>query len=272
MPGASTSPVTPALKVVSDGNKGATRFRRDRNERFLRASGSGRTSATVANPVPWSTLQNDIESALAMRNIQLDKEVISPKGSKLLYRHRSPRYVDILRSLMVRSDNLMAEGMLRALAPGLPRSEALLTEREVWDDFEIRASNIVVEDGSGLSRNNRISPKFLRDILKTMSRSRVGRSFIRLFPRVGVEGTVRNLLKDTPLKGRLVMKSGSMKGVQSYAGYLLDEKGVPSHIVVFMSNNFKYSRDALKKDLSDILLQLFTDSQADESSPDAKRE
>lgn len=272
LPGGSTSPVTPALKIVADGKRGAARISRDRNERFLRVSGSGRVSAKVANPVPWSTLQNDVESALAMRGVALDKEVISPKSSKLIYRHRSPKYVDILRSLMVRSDNLMAEGMLRAIAPGQSRAEALLTEREVWDDFEIPSSNIVIEDGSGLSRNNRISPRFLRDILKLMATSRVGRSYIRLFPRVGVEGTVRGLLKDTPLSGRLVMKSGSMRGVQSYAGYLLDEQGRPSHIISFMSNNFKYSREALKKDLSDILLQILAPESQQEAQQEAPSE
>lgn len=260
MPGGSTSPVTPALKVESVGGKGALRLARDRNERRLRASGTGRRSAAVANPVPWSTLQNDVESALAMRGIRVDKAVVNSVGEKLLYRHLSPRYVDILRSLMVRSDNLMAEGLLRSLAPGMTRAEALLTERETWDDYEITSSGIVIEDGSGLSRNNRISPRFLRDILKAMSTSRVARSFVNLFPRVGEEGTVRGLLKDTPLQGRLVMKSGSMRGVQSYAGYMLDETGRPTHIVVFMSNGFKYSRDALKRDLSDILLQTLAES------------
>ena len=263
MPGGATSPVTPALKVESAGGKGPVRLTRNRSERILRATGSGRRNATVANPVPWSTLQNDIESTLAMRGIKVENAVVKSGKEKLLYRHYSPRYVDILRSLMVRSDNLMAEGMLRSLAPGLPRTEALLTECETWDDFEVPASGIIVEDGSGLSRNNRLSPRFLADILKAMASGRVARSYIRLFPRVGTEGTVRNLLKNTPLQGRLVLKSGSMRGVQSYAGYLLDETGRPSHIVVFMSNGFKCGRDVLKSDLSNILLQALSPSDSD---------
>ena len=98
-----------------------------------------------------------------------------------------------------------------------------------------------------------------------MARSSVGRSYVSLFPRAGCEGTVKRLLKGTPLEGRLVLKSGSMNKVQSYAGYLLDDDGRTTHVVVFMANGFK-DRANLKLRLEKFLVNFFCrDNEAVES-------
>lgn len=68
---------------------------------------------------------------------------------------------------------------------------------------------------------------------------------------------MRAFLADTPLEGRVAMKTGSMKGVQSYGGYLFDEDGTPTHIIVFMANGFRCSRAALKNELQRLLLEKF---------------
>ena len=64
-----------------------------------------------------------------------------------------------------------------------------------------------------------------------------GDTYLSLFPLAGLHGTM-NLSRDIPLEGRVAMKTGSMKGVQSYSGYLLDEEGRPTHLLVFMANGF----------------------------------
>ena len=102
-----------------------------------------------------------------------------------------------------------------------------------------------------------------------------------LFPRAGYDGTMRNFLAGTPLEGRVAMKTGSMKGVQSYAGYLFDEDGNPTHILVFMINNFRCSRAALKNDIQRLLLEKFdvslqtenpAEEGADETDEDSKED
>lgn len=62
------------------------------------------------------------------------------------------------------------------------------------------------------------------------------------------------------------MKTGSMKGVQSYGGYLFDDDGFPTHVIVFMVNNFRCSRAALKKDIERLLLEKFDVSLHPETS------
>lgn len=66
-----------------------------------------------------------------------------------------------------------------------------------------------------------------------------------------------SFLVDTPLECRVAMKTGSMKAVQSYSGYLLDSEGKPTHLLVFMANGFRWSRAALKNDIQRLLLELF---------------
>ena len=262
MPSRKTTPSTPALTVEHKKCKGHARLRRERSGKTITMTGTlprkGMTTR-VANPVAASTLKTAIERSMATVGISIENRDIKHSGGRaeLVYTHLSPRFTDIMRSLMFRSDNLMAEGMLRTLAPGESRQEAIAEEMDIWKDNEIDMSDIMLEDGSGLSRNNRLTPRFLASVLDWMSRSLVAQSYVRLFPRAGVEGTVRNFLKNTPFEGKMILKSGSMRGVQSYAGYLLDEYGNPSHAVVVMSNDFKCSRGQLRTAIADVLMQIF---------------
>ena len=159
--------------------------------------------------------------------------------------------------MMHRSDNLMAEGMLRAIAPGGTRKDAIDEEMAVWTMAGIGAHGVKIVDGSGLSRDNRLTARFLGQIYQYMLGEDFGNEYVSLFPLAGRHGTMRNFLIDTPLEGRVAMKTGSMKGVQSYSGYLLDEEGRPTHLLVFMANGFRCSRQALKNDIQRLLLELF---------------
>ena len=96
---------------------------------------------------------------------------------------------------------------------------------------------IRIEDGSGLSRLNTVSPAFLVDYLRAMSRSKAFDAFLASLPKPG-EGTLSTLLPKLPAdqKNRVRVKSGSMDGVLCYSGYILDEEGKPSRVFSFMVN------------------------------------
>lgn len=202
-----------------------------------------------ANHAPWDTMAKEVSAAL----IQLGITVSGGKTSNVnaettLMEWLSPTYYDILSSLMTRSDNMMAEGMLRILAPKGARVDAISEETQLWQP----ANGVRLYDGSGLSREDRLTAHFLGNILVEMAQE----DYISLFPRAGQEGTVRHLLGDTPLASRVVLKSGSMHDIQSWAGYVLDTKGAPTHVVVMMANGLR-SRQALKSSFSQLLLDLF---------------
>ena len=113
---------------------------------------------------------------------------------------------------------------------------------------------MTIADGSGLSRRNRVTARFMTDVLADKSGDPWYASF---FPLAGEEGTLRNFLARTPLSGYVAMKTGSMSGIQCYAGYLLDENYVPTHTIVVILNSLPKGRDAARKEIERFLLTTF---------------
>ena len=72
-----------------------------------------------------------------------------------------------------------------------------------------------------------------------------------------MDGTMKNFMAKTPLKGKLALKTGSVNAVQCYAGYLLDENESPSHVVVVMVNGFYCPRAKVRDAISKYLLEQF---------------
>lgn len=172
--------------------------------------------------------------------------------------HHSPPGSEILDNLMTRSDNLFAEGMLRLLAPGQSRSAAIARERSLLSSRGLDFDITDIYDGSGLSRNNRVTACFMADLLETMAIREGGAvSYVSLFPLVGQEGTVKSFLRGTRLQGRLALKSGSMNGVHCYAGYKLDDNGNPTHAVVVLVNDFFCKRGEVRDAIARFLIRQF---------------
>lgn len=208
-------------------------------------------------PDPSRVLVNDLKRRLLLNGIAVSGSVGERGDTVLIYFHNSPKSKDIMASLMVRSDNLMAEGMLRASAPDSCRSGAVAAEKDYWKGLGIDCDCITVHDGSGLARSNKLSPRFIGNILTAMAKGDKADDYISLFPRAGKNGTLRNLLKGSRLSGLLAMKSGSMSGVQCYAGYKLDAADRPTHVVVIMTNSFFCKRRELINGIERLLLRIF---------------
>lgn len=184
--------------------------------------------------------------------------VVSPECKEILVRYYSPTNKEILKSLMRRSDNMMAEGMLRASSPlGCSLDSALRLEMSAWRQNAGTSKYVSICDGSGLSRKNRLSPKYFVSVLASMLRSKAASDYVDIFPRCGKEGTVARFLKGTRLEGRAVIKSGSMGGVLCYAGYILgsDRKTV-RNIVVVMVNGFFCPAAQVRKAIENYLLKI----------------
>ena len=162
---------------------------------------------------------------------------------------------------MMRSDNLFAEALLRTY--GLERNNDGSTttsaklEREHWTRQGLPMAGVNIVDGSGLSRDNRLTARFLAEVLRSMSDNV---DYVSFFPLAGQEGTLKRFLADTPLEGYIAMKTGSMKGIQCYAGYKLDDNYAPTHVVVIMMNNIQ-TRSGVKEAASRMLLDIFADDQ-----------
>lgn len=231
---------------------------------YIQGGVSEKYSASCSMPCPDDVFVDEFYSRLKQEGIDIESsniENINYQNDKhLVYSHKSPSRDEILQSLMIRSDNLFAESMLRAVSLGKSRKSALSTQIDLWNKRGIGLKYITINDGSGLARSNRISPIFMSKVLTWMAQSNYCRTYVSYFPRAGIDGTVKNFLKGSNLEGKIALKTGSLSGVQCYAGYKLDSDGTPTHTVVIMVNNFFCKRADLRKEIENLLIKKFNNT------------
>ncbi|MBK6500649.1 MAG: D-alanyl-D-alanine carboxypeptidase [Saprospiraceae bacterium] len=108
-----------------------------------------------------------------------------------------------------------------------------------------------MEDGSGLSPRNLISPDLMASFLAKQSQYLGDVDFKNILPTVGESGTVKNMLGNSPAKGRMWIKSGSMGKILCYAGYARAASGRLITFAVFLNNSqaktFKENKTELEK-------------------------
>lgn len=213
-------------------------------------------SASVSNPA--AVFDSKIKKSMAANGITMAGNEMDQGKRNLLVEHLSPPIDDIMRSCIRRSDNMFAEAFLRTYArlnkkPATPAAGAAL-EMDFWRNKGLDMSQINVVDGSGLSRQNRLTAKFMGQMLQRMAPDV---DYVSYFPLAGQEGTLRSFLKDTKLDSYIALKTGSMNGIQCYAGYKLDYNFAPTHVVVVMINNMTADRAKVRKEVEKMLLTIF---------------
>lgn len=95
---------------------------------------------------------------------------------------------------------------------------------------------LVLENGAGLSRHERISPLNLSLLLQSAERSPLSAEFEASLPIVGVDGTLKKRLKDSATTTHAHLKTGSLEGVKAVAGYVQARSG-KQWIMVFIINH-----------------------------------
>lgn len=182
------------------------------------------------------------------------KDGVAPTGAQRIAAVQSPPLADVVRSINKYSNNVMARQLLMTLGaersgpPGTPQSGAaalrawLSVKQMVWPELEI-------ENGAGLSRQERISARHLGELLLAAYRSPVMPELMSSLPVAAIDGTMQRRLQSSAVAGQAHVKTGSLDGVRAMAGYLLDAKG-RRWVVVFMANDpaapaSKAAQDAL---------------------------
>lgn len=154
----------------------------------------------------------------------------------------SPALREIIRIVNYNSNNLFADALLRLIAQKRKAGYAtfdqgVAEELAVWSGKGLPKGGMRIFDGSGLSPLNRVTTDYMARMLSlSMKNDRISDAFYSSIPVAGKEGTVKSLFRDGSMGNRLRLKSGSMGGVLSYAGYL-DKKG-KRYAMVIIVNNF----------------------------------
>jgi len=152
----------------------------------------------------------------------------TPDNATLLARHDSPPLADYIRDINKFSNNVMARQLYLALAGNGAPATAERARQRIADWLSARAlrfDELVIENGSGLSRHERISADSLNRLLLDAWKSPVMPELLASLPIVGFDGTMKRRLQATEASGRAHIKTGSIDGVRSAAGYALDSRG-----------------------------------------------
>ena len=136
--------------------------------------------------------------------------------------------------------------MANAGVPGTP-ARAFRAVNDWLAARGLRFPELVMENGSGLSRTERISAAHLGALLLDAWRSPLHAEFESSLPLAAVDGTLRRRLRDTPAAGRAHLKTGSVEGVRAIAGYLNDA-GERRWAVVFLINHANAARGGAAQD------------------------
>jgi len=221
----------------------------------------GRQRAVFAGQYPASCGEKELNVALLEPNDQVAgtmrqlwsesggvwkggvREGKVPPGAKLLHSSESVTLAEIVRDTNKFSNNVMARHLfltLGAESGGTPGNvdKANAAVRAWLARKGLAAKELVMENGSGLSRIEQISARTLASLLQAAWRSPVMPEFIASMPIVALDGTMRRRLKGDGVAGRAHIKSGllSDQGVRAIAGYLLDRTG-RRHVVVMIVNH-----------------------------------
>lgn len=152
-------------------------------------------------------------------------------NGKVFYTYKSPALKDIIKVVNVRSNNHYTEHIIRAIGKNNktvenytdPLDSGITSINNLWKEKGLDTDALFMYDGCGLAPSDAVSPRFLCDMLVYMqTKSRNADAFFNSLPKAGNEGTVRNFMKNTTLKGSVYVKSGSIEKVRCYAGYYVE--------------------------------------------------
>jgi len=147
-----------------------------------------------------------------------------------LLRFESEPLADALRRLNKYSNNLMAKNLFLTLGaeayggPATPEKGARAV-RDVLVRYGIATDKLVLENGSGLSRIERVSASLLNQLLRAAWRSPWFSEFESTLPVAALDGTLRNHFNGSPATGSAHLKTGTLRDVNALAGIVLTAKG-----------------------------------------------
>lgn len=172
--------------------------------------------------------------------------------------HGSAPLREVLVTLGKVSQNLYAEQVLRAAAPGdHGMSAAAAHAKVVLQRFGVDPRGMRIADGSGLSRLDLVRPRQLGELLTGIWRSDLRTDFVRALPVAGVDGTLASRFRGTPAEGRVVAKTGNISGVTALSGYVPRADDVEHPLVfVVLLNDFTSSTDDAKAALDRFVVAL----------------
>ena len=197
----------------------------------------------------------------AATQIWLEQKAVPVPTRKTFFIWHSPDLASIVNRANHESVNLYCEAILRTIAfqqTGFGSNEKgteLVTK--FWQAKGIDTEGLFMQDGSGLSPRNGITPFQLTTMLRTIALdSSWFTPFYNSLPEAGRSGTMKNMFKNYPsVIGRIRAKSGTISRVRAYSGYATATDG---RLIAFsvVLNNFTCNQNEIRKRLEKFMAEL----------------
>lgn len=171
----------------------------------------------------------------------------------LLAQRESVSLAEVVRDINKYSNNVMARQLLLTLGARYTGQAATAAGGAEVIKTWLAARNIampelVIDNGSGLSREGRISAGSLGRLLQAAFRAPTMPEFVASLPLVGQDGTMRKRLNGDTVSGNAHIKTGYLNEARTIAGYVQAASG-KRYVVVFLVNHPNAGRAAEAQDL-----------------------
>ena len=181
----------------------------------------------------------------------------TPATARRLYGLESRTLGEVIRDMNKWSNNVMTRMLLLTLGAergGEPGTEAKGEAAiKAWmTRHGIDGSEVSVENGAGLSRTARLTPRALGELLHAVWKSPLMPEFIASLPIAGTDGTMRKRFRRGPLRGRMHIKTGLIHHVRAMAGFVLSRSG--RTFIVVSLHNYPNIHGGRGTDIQDALL------------------
>ncbi|MFA7399887.1 MAG: D-alanyl-D-alanine carboxypeptidase, partial [Sideroxydans sp.] len=178
-------------------------------------------------------------------------------SATLLSTHRSEPLSGIIRDINKYSNNVMARQLFLTLGSaindpdeqGIPESadnelgsmnieRSILTTQMWLMRNQLRFPELVLENGAGLSRKERITAAHMAELLQHASNHPLSAELQASLPILGVDGSVKKRLKNSPAASHAHLKTGTLTGVKTIAGYMRSKTGKEWILVFFINHPY----------------------------------
>jgi D-alanyl-D-alanine carboxypeptidase/D-alanyl-D-alanine-endopeptidase (penicillin-binding protein 4) len=203
-----------------------------------------------------------VENGIEVRGPAVDIDSIPDPPRRedgvTLVTHRSAPLSALSVTMMKLSQNLYAETLLRAMADGEVRETASGREAAlaVLDGWQVDRLDVLLADGSGLSRYDLITASALAIVLaRVAADATMGPTFEASLPVAGQDGTLAGRMAGTRAEGNARAKTGSFSNARALAGYVRTADGERLAFAM-MANNFGTPPDIVERAMDAMVVRL----------------
>jgi D-alanyl-D-alanine carboxypeptidase/D-alanyl-D-alanine-endopeptidase (penicillin-binding protein 4) len=177
------------------------------------------------------------------------REGIASANARLFATHRSEPLSSVIRDINKFSNNVMARQLFLTLGANGNASIARSTQAvsEWLQKQRLDFPELVLENGAGLSRKERISAAHMMQLLQHAAAHPYSAELESSLPILGIDGSVKKRLKESSATGHAHLKTGTLEVVKTIAGYMRSQAG-REWVVVFFINHPNAKRGQAAQD------------------------